>query len=240
MPELEGLLRQNGLMLPAETIGRLEAYQAMLLKWNSRMDLTSVPPEETPVRHFLDALLPLAQTSFFSRHGKMIDVGTGAGFPGMAIAIACPDWQATLLEAQGKRCAFLSAVREALSLGNVRIVQERAEVLGRDAAHREQYDLALARAVAPLNVLAEYLLPFLKTGGTALCWKGPAVGEEWTDGEAAARTLGGELLPSIQIISGDFDAERRIVPIQKTAPTDSKYPRRNGLPAKRPLRASAK
>ena len=102
MPELEGLLRRNGLMLPAETIARLEAYQAMLLEWNSRMDLTSVPPEETPVRHFLDALLPLAQTSFFSRHGKMIDVGTGAGFPGMAIAIACPDWQATLLEAQAE------------------------------------------------------------------------------------------------------------------------------------------
>ncbi len=234
MYDLGPLLRSAGVPVTEEAVRNLNRYWEMLVDWNGRMDLTSVPPQDMPERHFLDSLLPLAREELLPAGCSLIDVGTGAGFPGLALAAARPDCQVTLLEAMQKRCQFLQAVRDGLGLSNVRIIQDRAELLGRKEEHRERYDRAAARAVAALNVLCEYLLPFVKPGGMALCWKGPAAEEEWADGAFAARALGGEM--GEIIVLPWQDARHMIVPIHKPAETLPLYPRKNGIPAKRPLK----
>ena len=238
MDELKTVLSGAGLALPETVLEDLTRYQALLTEWNARMDLTSVSQQETAHRHFVDSLLPLREEGLFPAGCRVIDVGSGAGFPGLPLAIARRDMQFTLLEAQGKRCQFLQAVCDALRLENVRVIQNRAEVLGREEGHREGYDRAVARAVAPLSILCEYLLPFVKTGGSALCWKGPAVQEEWEDGQFAAQALGGGECRLIQIPG--TDTSHVIVEIPKKEKTIPLYPRKNGIPAKRPLKADKK
>lgn len=234
MDDMKELLLGAGVPIALDSIAALNVYHDMLIDWNTRMDLTSVPDADIAGRHFLDSLLPLTKTEFFPEGLRLIDVGTGAGFPGLALAIARPDFTVTLLEAQGKRCQFLNAICEALRLQNVTVIQERAEVLGRAENHRECYDRAIARAVAPLNVLCEYLLPFVRVGGYALCWKGPGVAEEMQDGSAAAEKLGGVLEAPVSL---SWKGENHLLsPIRKTALTLPQYPRKNGIPAKRPLK----
>jgi len=235
MADRNDLMALSGLSLEEGALKKLSLYREMLLDWNTRMDLTSVSDAETVQRHFLDSLLPLSFPGLIPEKGRLIDVGTGAGFPGMPLAIACPGLEVTLLEAQGKRCRFLEAVQSALELTNVQVIQERAEVLGRAEGHREGYDRAVARAVAPLNVLCEYLLPFVRTGGLALCWKGPAVFEEMEDGKSAALQVGGSVEEPIETAL----EERRhvVVPIRKMEKTLPQFPRKNGIPVKRPLKS---
>ena len=238
MYDLEPLLQSSGVPVTEEAVTKLNRYLELLIDWNGRMDLTSVPPEDMPEKHFLDSLLPLTKPELFPAGCSLIDVGTGAGFPGLALAAARPDCRVTLLEAMQKRCQFLQAVCGELRLSNAAVVQDRAEIAGRDPDHRERYDRAIARAVAPLNVLCEYLLPFVKIGGTALCWKGPAAEEEKTDGAFAAQALGGEMGEILELFRGD--ARHVIVPIQKISKTLPQYPRKNGVPAKRPLKCGKK
>ena len=219
----------------AGQFAKLEAYYAILIDWNARMNLTAITDKaEAAQKHFADSLLPEA---LIPQNAKLIDVGTGAGFPGLALAVARPDLCVTLLEAQGKRCQFLCAVCDQLGLKNATVVNDRAEVLGRAPEHREAYDRALARAVAPLNVLCEYLLPFVRVGGCALCWKGPAVSEELSDAAAAALCLGGAMGPLLDMEDGQMDTRHVLAQIHKTEKTLPQYPRKNGIPAKRPLRA---
>ena len=233
MADMKSMLRDAGVNVSDQAIHQLCIYEEMLLDWNQRMDLTNVSGEDTGMRHFLDSLLPLREEGLFPEAARIIDVGSGAGFPGLPLAIARPDLQVTLLEAQGKRCRFLKAVCDAVSLRNAAVIQDRAENLGRMPDHRESYDRAVARAVAPLNVLCEYLLPLVRVGGMALCWKGPAVQEEWADGMAAANALGGEMDEMLQM---DFGGTKHVVaPILKLAKTLPQYPRKNGIPAKRPI-----
>ena len=237
MTELRLPLAAAGLELDETALSRLETYHDMLLDWNTRMDLTSVSADRMAARHFLDSLLPLKASGLIPEEGRLIDVGTGAGFPGLPLAIARPSLQVTLLEAQGKRCQFLQAVCQALGLENVTIINDRAENLGRAEGHREGYDRAVARAVAALPVLAEYLLPFVREGGMALCWKGPAVAGEQADGAAAAARLGGRLLPLVDMEGCGEETGHVIAPMEKTEKTLPLYPRKNGMPAKRPLKA---
>ena len=238
MPDLKAQLREADIPITEEAMNALAAYQDMLLEWNTRMDLTSVSGEDMGARHFVDSLLPLTKADLFPESCRLIDVGTGAGFPGLALAIARPQWEVTLLEAQGKRCQFLNAVCEALNIQNVTVIQERAEVLGRDERHREAYDRAIARAVAPLNVLCEYLLPFVKAGGQALCWKGPAAAEEMEDGAFAAESLGGRLG---ELVDMPLRETRHVLAvIEKIEKTPPQYPRKNGIPVKRPLKSVKK
>lgn len=234
MAEIQALLANAGVSVSPASLDRLNVYLSMLKDWNLRMDLTSVPDDEMAERHFLDSLLPLARTSFFSASLRLIDVGTGAGFPGLALAIARPDLSVALVDAQGKRCQFLEAVAQALSLANVTVYTSRAELAGRQDDLREQFDLAVARAVAPLNVLAEYLLPFVRVGGYALCWKGPAALQETEDGAFAAESLGGRLDAPIPMDAGE--SSHVIIPLRKIEKTLPQYPRKNGMPAKRPLK----
>ena len=234
MSDMKKLLFGAGVPIATDRMDALNMYHDLLIDWNTRMDLTSVPDAEIARRHFLDSLLPLTNAVYFPERLHIIDVGTGAGFPGLALAIARPDFSVTLLEAQGKRCQFLRAVCEELCLNNVTVIQDRAEVLGRAENHRERYDRAVARAVAPLNVLCEYLLPFVRVGGYALCWKGPNVTEEMEDGCAAAEKLGGVLEAPF---SFSWENENHLLsPIRKIEATLPQYPRKNGIPAKRPLK----
>ena len=230
---LQGLSELGLDVSRAET---LERFSSLLLEKNEVMNLTAITePDAVAQLHLLDsaALLP-----FVDLTGKtVVDVGTGAGFPGLPLAIARPSLQVTLLEAQGKRCQFLQAVCQALGLENVTIINDRAENLGRAEGHREGYDRAVARAVAALPVLAEYLLPFVRVGGMALCWKGPAVAGEQTDGAAAAARLGGRLLPLVDMEGSGEETGHVIAPMEKTEKTLPLYPRKNGMPAKRPLKA---
>lgn len=238
MADLKNALIEAGLDIPADQVEKLNTYHEMLLDWNERMDLTSVSKEDMAARHFLDSLMPLKHKALFPENISLIDVGTGAGFPGLPLAIARPDIKVTLLEAQGKRCQFLNAVCEQLGLENVQVINDRAEVLGRNEAHREMYDRAVARAVAPLNILCEYLLPFVKEGGAAVCWKGPAVQEEKIDGEAAARALGGHIASLTEMAMPGKESGHVIAVIEKNEKTLLQYPRKNGIPAKRPIKAA--
>lgn len=210
---------------------KLERFHAFLLEQNQFMDLTQVPDKDMPVRHYADSLLPL-NLGLFPQGSRVIDVGTGAGFPGLPLAIARADMQVVLLESMRKRCDFLKDAAAMLGLSNVDVVTGRAEDMARGAL-RERFDLALARAVAALPVLAEYLLPYVKPGGRALCWKGPAVKEEIPAGDKACAMLGGKMGQLIDLkIPG---RSHYIQVMEKVGMTPKKYPRKAGVPAKTPL-----
>ena len=229
---LQKTLASLGLEANEDCLRRFEIYRRLLREWNARMDLTNVPEADWDERHFADSLLPLCVMK--DVRGSLADVGTGAGFPGLPLAICLPQLDVTLIEAQEKRCAFLRACVSEMDLNNAAVCCLRAEDAGRTAL-RERFDFAVARAVAPLNVLFEYLLPLVRVGGQAVCWKGPKAIEEMADGRAAALALGGGE-PALLPLPADF-GDRCAVTVKKETQTDEKYPRKNGIPAKRPLKA---
>ncbi len=231
MISLKDLLSENGVAVTPDAARRLEAYREILIDWNTRMDLTSVSEEDMAARHFLDSLAPLA-TPLIGEGASLIDVGTGAGFPGLALAAARPDLTVTLLDAQEKRCKFLRFVVEQLKIGNARVLCGRAELAARDAGLRESFDFAAARAVAPANVLCEYLLPFVRVGGRALMWKGPALQGELPAARRAAAALGGAQDGILDMPGDNAHVLAVFKKIRKTLP---QYPRKNGVPAKKPL-----
>lgn len=230
--QLKALLQPAGLSLSEETYEKLQQYHTLLLDWNTRMDLTNVEEKDMALLHYADSLMPLSHTAYFPFGAKLIDVGTGAGFPGMVLAIARRDMQVTLLDSQQKRCAFLAHVVEELQLNNVEVVHNRAEDAGRGEG-REKYHVVTARAVAPLNVLCEYLLPLVKVHGHAICWKGPSVLQEQEAAAKASEVLGGELgaLRPLALPG----REHYIQVFNKKSPTPRKYPRKAGTPSKNPL-----
>ena len=232
LEEAKKILDSAGIRPDQEAWRRLAVYHAMLLEWNGRMDLTNVPRQEMALRHYGDSLLPLACEGWFPPDARLIDVGSGAGFPGMPLAIVRPDLRVTLLDAQRKRCDFLQAVVGQAGLRNVTVIHGRAE----DAARgdlRESMDIAAARAVAPLNVLLEYLLPFVRQGGRALCWKGPAVMEERDAGGRTARMLGGREDTLVRLPIPE--REHYVLSYRKTGKTADPYPRKSGIPSRQPL-----
>jgi 16S rRNA (guanine527-N7)-methyltransferase len=210
-------------------------YAALLREWNTRMNLTAITADdEIGIRHFLDSLTILrvcpieADTSF-------IDVGTGAGFPGLPISIVQPAARVTLLEATGKKVAFLNAVIEALRLEGARAIKSRAEDAGRLPEHRDRYDIAAARAVARLPTLLEYLLPFVRVGGICVAMKGITAQQEARDSAKALKALGGEIDRIERFHLPGIDMPHHLVIIRKVAPTPSQYPRQAGMPAQKPL-----
>lgn len=239
--QLAARLAECGIPFAQKLPEQLLHYHAMLMDWNTRMDLTAVTDEAEMVdRHYVDSLMPLRTPGLLPEDGRLIDVGTGAGFPGLPLALACPALQVTLMDAQQKRLTFLQAVVEELDLRNVTLIHRRAEDAARDAALREQFDLAVARAVAPLAVLAEYLLPFVRQGGKALCWKGPGLLEELPQGRKAAFLLGGQAGEPIACPFPGREWQHQLLPIQKTGKTARQYPRKAGTPSKSPLGAGDK
>lgn len=239
--ELAARLTQCEIPFHEDLPEKLLRYHALLMDWNTRMDLTAVTDEDEMIdRHYLDSLMALKEPGLIPESGRLIDVGTGAGFPGMPLALACPELQVTLMDAQQKRLTFLQAVMDELNVQNVTLVHRRAEDGAKDAALREQFDVAVARAVAPLAVLSEYLLPFVKVGGQALCWKGPALQEELTQGRRAAFLLGGQAGEPIPCAFPGREWQHQLLPIRKVAKTARQYPRKAGTPSKSPLGANGK
>ena len=236
--DLAARLKECGIPFDPDLPEKLLRYHALLMDWNTRMDLTAVTDEaEMMDRHYVDSLMAL-RFDMIPRKGRIIDVGTGAGFPGMPLALACPEAQVTLMDAQQKRLTFLQAVIDDLHVRNVTLVHSRAEDGARLPLYREQYDLAVARAVAPLAVLAEYLLPYVRVGGSALCWKGPALQEEIQQGRRAAHLLGGKVGEPVVCEFPGRAWQHLLLPIQKKEKTARQYPRKAGTPGKSPLGAS--
>ncbi len=213
---------------------KLEIYREYLKKRNAEMDLTSVPDEDTAERHFADSLMPLRYPGLIPEKGRAADVGSGAGFPGLVLAVYRPGVEFYLIEAQEKRCAFLRECAARMGADNVRVVHMRAEDAGRDGKWRESFDLTAARAVAPLNILCEYLAPLTRPGGRCVCWKGSLGEEEGRDGAFAAREVGFKEAGVLTFTEGE--AERTLCVFEKIRPTSERYPRRSGIPSKRPLR----
>ena len=231
------LAQERGLALTAGQQKQFCTYAGLLLEWNARINLTRiVDAEGIAALHFLDSVMPLTIEGLIPEGARVIDVGSGAGFPGIALKIIRPDIQLTLNDALQKRLNFLDAVVKELGLSNVRLCHARAEDGGRDPRWREQFDLAVARGVAALPVLAELLLPFVKVGGKAVCYKGPAASEEWDAGQRAARLLGGGKLERMPIVlPGQEDWEHCVIALPKKEKTVRHYPRKAGTPGREPL-----
>ena len=223
-----------GIAIDPEQAERFERYHAMLTEANARINLTRVPEDirEAVDRNYLDCIAILSGE--LSRPRSAIDVGSGAGFPGIPLSIMMPETRWTLLDAQGRRVEFLRSVIDALKL-NAEAVHLRAEDAARRPGLREGFDLAVARAVAPMNVLCEYLLPFVRPGGIALAMKGPGLDRELAEAGYAIALLGGRpgAVSALTIPGRDWD--HRAVRIDKIGPTPGRYPRRSGIPEKRPL-----
>jgi 16S rRNA (guanine527-N7)-methyltransferase len=222
-------------LTPAQ-LAAFQAYADELRAWNEKFNLTAITDlEGIQVKHFLDSLSVLkAAPSLAGR--RVVDVGTGAGFPGLPLRIVCPDLRLTLVEATGKKVTFCQAVVDRLQLAGVTVVKARAEEIGRDPAHREQYDWALARAVAEMPVLAEYLLPLVRRGGHILAQKGETGPAEAQAAEGAARRLGGQLKQVLPVELPGIVETRYLVVFAKVAATPPAYPRRPGVPNKTPLK----
>jgi 16S rRNA (guanine527-N7)-methyltransferase len=224
-----------GIHITPAQLAALEAYETALLDWNSRFNLTAIDdPGKVRVKHFLDSLTCLLVMRDTPME-RIVDVGSGAGFPGLPLKIVCPAIKLTLVESVGKKADFCCQVVKVLGLEGVDIIQERAERLGRDLDYREQYDWALARAVAKLPVLVEYLLPLVKVGGSALAMKGESAPAEAHAADNGITLLGGHLRQLVPITLPGVVDERYLVVVDKIAATPETYPRRVGVPAKRPL-----
>lgn len=211
---------------------QFSTYLEELVETNAHMNLTAITePEEIWAKHFLDSAVLLKKVSL-PLGASCIDVGTGAGFPGMVLAILRPDLQVTLLDSLQKRIGFLEHTAELLGLGNVRCVHARAEDAAQNPVYREQFDLATARAVAALPVLSEYCLPFVKIGGRFAAMKGPSEAAETA--ETAIAVLGGRVISEEEYALAQA-GERRLIVIEKAEITPAKYPRRSDKIKKKPL-----
>lgn len=231
---LQAGLERLGVAADGVTLDRLARYHALLTEWNARIDLTAVlEPEEMVDRHYLDSAAPLA-LGLIPQGARVIDVGTGAGLPGIPLCILRPDLRVTLLDAQRKRVTFLQAAIEALELP-AQAVHMRAEDAARDEARREAYDVAVSRAVAATPTLLELTLPFVRVGGRAIAWKGPGLQAELDQARRAAHLLGGALEGVLDAPVPGRDWQHVLLVCAKRQKTARQYPRRAGLPGKNPL-----
>ncbi|HET9222237.1 MAG TPA: 16S rRNA (guanine(527)-N(7))-methyltransferase RsmG [Roseiflexaceae bacterium] len=233
MEELATVAAHWGLHLDHHQLAQFARYAAELRRWNQRINLTAISDERGIVmRHFLDSLR--CALSWGSAPSCLVDVGAGAGFPGVPLKILRPELRLTLIESVEKKAAFLRHIAAELSLSDVDVVVGRAEMIGRDAEYRERYDVAVARAVAELRVLAEYCLPLCRVGGRFLAPKGAQSADELGDAQKAIELLGGRIA-SVEDVDVPGVERRALVVVEKIAPTPPRYPRAVGVPAKRPL-----
>jgi 16S rRNA (guanine527-N7)-methyltransferase len=224
-----------GVTLSAKQAAMLACYERELLEWNEKFNLTAIRDVEgIRAKHFLDSIsCTLAWKEQPPR--RLIDVGTGAGFPGIVLKILYPPMKLTLVESVGKKANFCKHIVEKLALENVEVLTARAEEIGQLPAHREKYDWAVARAVAAMPILAEYLLPLVKVGGGMLAQKGESGPAETQAAEKALKILGGRVRQLVNITLPGVADERYLISVDKFAATPPAYPRKAGLPAKKPL-----
>lgn len=220
--------------LTADQLQLFKRYEELLTEWNQKFNLTAIAdPEGIHLKHFYDSLTCLRVIQDIS--AAIIDVGCGAGFPGIPLKIVRPDFRLTLVESVGKKAEFCSEVVKQLGLRDVAILHARVEDLGQDLSHREKYDWAVARALAPMPVLAEYLLPLVCIGGSVLAQKGSSARLELEQAAGAITLLGGEVEQVDEFELPGLKEKRALIKIGKRKPTPPKFPRKAGLPLKNPL-----
>lgn len=225
------LAKENGIILDDTALDRFDTYAELLVEWNGKMNLTAITePEEIEVKHFLDCLM-LPKYFNLDYIQTVIDVGAGAGFPSVPLLIYKPDLCLTMMDAINKRLTFLDTAVHALGL-EAQLIHERAEAAGQDENYREMFDLATARAVAPMNVLAEYCLPFVKVGGYFVALKGS--NDDTEEAKNAIATLGGEVVDNISYKLNGTEP-RSIVVIKKISQTPTQFPRKSKKISTKPL-----
>lgn len=228
-------LEQLKINLSEKQLEQFLQYYELLIEWNSFMNLTAITDfSEVCTKHFLDSL-SLIRAVDCKKELKVIDVGTGAGFPGIPLKIAFPNLNVTLLDSLDKRVKFLNEAISALGLENINAVHGRAEDFARQDAYREQFDICVSRAVANLSVLSEYCIPFVANEGFFISYKSEKIADELFSADKAINLLGGKLTRQIVFTLPNSDICRNLLVIEKVKSTSKKYPRRAGLPAKEPL-----
>lgn len=233
--EMKQAALDYGIELSGQQLQQFNRYYELLVEWNEKMNLTAITePHDVAVKHMIDSLTAYDAVLF---QGKIsvIDVGTGAGFPGLPLKILCPSIQLTLMDSLNKRVNFLQTVVNELGLSNVNCVHARAEEGARNKAYREQFDIAVSRAVARLPVLCEYCLPFVKRGGHFLALKGMQYQEENEEAGKAIKVMGGTDTRIRSVKLPGLDDIRAVITVTKGMPTPKAYPRKAGTPAKKPL-----
>ena len=221
-----------GLEFTEKQLDKFFKYMNLLLEWNEKINLTAIiEPREVILKHFVDSL---TIAKYIKENEKLIDVGTGAGFPGIPLSIVKENTDIVLLDSLNKRINFLEEVKENLKLENITTIHGRAEEFGKNRKEREIYDIATSRAVAPLNILLEYLLPLVKVGGKAICMKGSNI-KEIENAKNALEILGGKIEKIEEITLPNSDIKRNIIIVKKVKNTPSKYPRKPGTPSKEPI-----
>lgn len=231
--KMKSYANEMEIMLNEQQIHQFYQYMELLLDWNEKINLTAITePEEIIVKHFIDSL---TIAKHIKENAKLIDVGTGAGFPGIPLKIIREDIEITLLDSLNKRINFLNEVIEKLNLSKIQAIHSRVEDFAKNKEKRESFDYATSRAVANLSTLSEYLIPLVKRGGDAISMKGSEVEEEIKQSQRAISLLGGkiETIETFQLPQSDIN--RNIIIIHKIQSTPSKYPRKAGMPSKEPI-----
>ena len=234
MFELKEIVKKIDIDLNNEQIKKFEKYMDLLLEWNEKINLTAITEkDEIVLKHFVDSMTVL---KYIDEESNIIDVGTGAGFPGIPISIVSDKYNVTLMDALNKRINFLNEVISELELKNINAIHGRAEEIGQNKKFREKYDYTVSRAVANLSVLVEYLLPLTKVGGKCICMKGSDIDEELEQAKFAINLLGGKIEKIDNFTLPNSDIKRNIIVIKKGIGTPKKFPRRAGMPSKQPIK----
>lgn len=231
--KIKDTAKNINLVLNDEKVKKLYNYMELLLQWNQKVNLTAIiEPNDIILKHFIDSL---TIERYIDKNVNIIDIGTGAGFPGIPISIARTDINITLMDSLNKRIKFLDEVIKENKLNNAKTIHARAEELARDKDYREKFDIATSRAVASLNVLLEYMLPFVKVGGYCICMKGSNIEDEILNSKRALNALNGVIEKIEEFELPNSDMSRNIIIVKKVGKTLSKYPRKAGTPTKDPL-----
>lgn len=236
MNQLIDYFNENQIPYSDEIIRKFDAYRSGILQWNQFVNLTAIrDPQEFTVKHFIDSATCFCLPEY-AQADKIVDMGTGAGFPGVPLAILSPEKEFVLVDSLNKRLKIIQELCQTIGINNVTTIHNRAEDMGRDSRHREKYDMCVSRAVANLSVLCEYCLPLVKPGGVMAAYKGADADKELEEAKNAMKTLGATEYRMEKTAIGQEASMHRILIIKKTGKSPSKYPRKAGTPAKEPLK----
>lgn len=227
-------LNEKEINLKQSQINQFEQFKDLLIEWNEKINLTTIIEEdEILIKHFIDSLIPL---KYIDNNSKVLDMGTGAGFPGIPTKIAKPDIKITLVDSVNKKITYLKDIVNKLELKNVELIHSRAENLAKDKKYRENYDIVISRALANMSTLSEYLIPFLKIGGKAIYIKGPNIEKELEESKKCIELMGGRIIKIEKYTLPTIDLDYNLVLIEKIKNTPKEYPRKEGIPSSKPIK----